>query len=134
MTTQENVNAVFEKMKNKYKTKIASITNTKETKQVLISKISELLTADNKFSSELSNIKSELIFKTNGYDFLSFRELKTIIKICESINGLMHYAVEFKISGRRSGIMTLKNVSEYSETEFNRELKIVSVHIDYSIC
>ena len=132
METQENINTIFEKMDNKYKTKIESLRDSKETKKVLVSKISEFLTADNKFSSELSKIKRELIFKTNGYDFLSFRELKTIIEICDSINGLMHYAVEFRVK-KVNNMVTLKSISDYSETEFNRDLKIVSVHIDYNI-
>jgi len=134
MGTQENINTAFEKIESKYNSKIESLNNSRTDKKLLISKISNLLTTDNKFVSDFSKIKQELIFSANKCEKLSYQDFISIVEICNSINGLMHYAVEFKFSGRHGGIMTLKDVSEYSETEFKREMNIVSVNVDYNIC
>ena len=75
------------------------------------------------------------LYKSNKSAVDKFRDLKLIIEICDSINGYIHHNVEFGFSGK-GGIITLKGLIEekYSETEFNRDLKIVSVHVDYNIC
>jgi hypothetical protein len=132
MTTQENVIKVIE---NSYKTKIESLSNSKDTKKVLVSKISELLTADNKFAMEVSKHRNQvLIFRTNKCERLSYHDLKSIIEICKHIIGLKPNDVEFEFFNK-GGFINFKGAAEYNESDFNMEFNDIHlVYVDYSIC
>lgn len=111
---------------NQFNNKIESLTDNKNRRIELVQKISNyLLSLDNYLT--ISNINNRLIFNFE-YDFLTIDIFNKIMEICNTVNSLSYYFIEFK---------TINNIkiqcSEITDAEFLKRNRISRILIDYNI-
>ena len=133
MSTPENINNVFDKIEKDCYFEIEPIRKTKEDKKFLISKISELLTADDMYTSDvnLSEESIEIIFRVNKSETVSFEDLISVYEITDNIESDFRDNVNVNLAAPSRSSKSLKDaLLTYRELD----LKITSIYIYFRNC
>ena len=133
MATQENINTVFDKIENDYYFEIEPIRKAKEDKKLLISKISELLTADDMYTRDvnLSGGSIEITFRVNKSETVSYVDLISVYEITDNIESDFRDNVKVNLAAPSRSSKSLKDaLLTYRELD----LKITSIYIYFRNC
>jgi len=133
MTTQENINTVFDKIENDYYFVIEPIRQAKDDKKLLISKISELLTADDMYTRDvnLSGGSIEITFRVNKSETVSYDDLISVYEIIDDIESDFRDNVKVNLAAPSRSSKSLKDALL---TYRKLDLKIASIYIYFRNC